>query len=237
MPKLKQYDADHFEITIKHNKIKFANNPAQPTYIKNRVDRILTKEPETIKWLDTHKPNSIFFDVGANIGIYSMYSAMVNNNKTFAFEPHAPTYKNLLDTINLNTNCRAWCVALGDDLQFTDIAIKNLHEGVADNIVGETGEYLHGCITIPMDMMMRWHLLPQPDYIKIDVDGYEDKVIVGAKQTFKNAKSLLIEIDRKHICWIDQIKDWGFELTGIHKRNEEENNYIFENVRNSRMYK
>ena len=48
--------------------------------IKWRVDTILSKEPETIEWIDSFKSDSkekiIFWDIGANIGLYSLYAAM-----------------------------------------------------------------------------------------------------------------------------------------------------------------
>ena len=66
------------------------------------MDRILSKEPETINWIKNFPKDSVFFDVGANIGIYTLYSAVMQQNKVFAFEPHAASYKNLLDSINLN---------------------------------------------------------------------------------------------------------------------------------------
>ena len=52
MPKLKQYSEKSFTAPIEGKVIRFANNPAQRTYIKNRVDRINTKEPETINWIN-----------------------------------------------------------------------------------------------------------------------------------------------------------------------------------------
>ena len=102
MPKLKSYDTDSFSFPIGNKSIIFANVKGQRTYIKNRMDRLMTKEPETIKWINTFDNDSVFFDVGANIGIYTLYSAMTRNNIVYAFEPHAASYKNLLDSINLN---------------------------------------------------------------------------------------------------------------------------------------
>ena len=107
MPKLRQYSDKSF--TAKG--IRFANNPAQRTYIKSRVDRIMGKEPETINWINGFKKNSIFFDIGANIGIYTLYSAVKIGNTVYSFEPHSVNYKNLLDSISLNglKNCYAFC--------------------------------------------------------------------------------------------------------------------------------
>ena len=52
MPKLKSFDMESFEFPIgKNKKILFANNKGHKTYIKNRMDRMLSKEPETIQWI------------------------------------------------------------------------------------------------------------------------------------------------------------------------------------------
>ena len=233
MPKLKSFDMESFTFPIgKDKKILFANNPGQKTYIKNRMDRMLTKEPETIKWINTFDKDSVFFDVGANVGIYSLYSAIVKQNKVYAFEPHAASYKNLLDSINLNnlSNCDAYCVALSNQVGLTNIKVKNMHEGVADNVVGERGDYYHGCTEFPLHFLVQRKILPQPDYIKIDVDGYEDKVIEGAMEVFKNCKSLLIEIEHRHSNFVDMITASGFTLESQHKRNDQEYNYIFVNA-------
>lgn len=55
-----------------------------------RVRTLLSKEPDTIKWIDNFKKNEkiIFWDVGANIGLFSIYSAFKHrdNIKVIAFE-------------------------------------------------------------------------------------------------------------------------------------------------------
>ena len=61
MPKLKSYDTDSFSFPIGKNTLKFANVRGQKTYIKNRMDRLLTKEPETIKWINQFERDSVFF--------------------------------------------------------------------------------------------------------------------------------------------------------------------------------
>lgn len=229
MPKLKSYPNEYFQFNYKEKKILFANIKDQKTYIKNRVDRILSKEPETIEWINTFEKDSTFFDIGANVGIYSLYSAVMRNNNVFAFEPHAASYKNLLDSINLNNlqNCSAYCIAISDKVSLSSMHVKNMHEGVASNIVGEKGDYYHGCTQLPLNFLIERKMVPQPDYIKIDVDGFEDKVIEGAMNVFQNTKQILVEIDNKHINYVAMIEALGFKLKSKHKRNENEYNYIF----------
>ena len=229
MPKLKQYSDKSFTIPIKGKVIHFANNPAQRTYIKNRVDRILSKEPETINWMKSFSKQSIFFDIGANIGIYTLYSAIIHENKVYSFEPHSVNYKNLLDSISLNglKNCHAFCFAVSNQMALSSMQIKDMYEGVADNIVGVRGDYYHGCVEMPLDFLVSKGTLPQPDYIKIDVDGFEDRVYKGAMSTIQQAKSVLIEVDQKHEHIVSNIINLGLRLESKHRRNSEEYNYIF----------
>ena len=61
---------------------------------KYRARSFNDKEPEMLNWLDEHlRDGDVFFDVGANVGIYSIYAALRNSDVTvYAFEPE---YSNL----------------------------------------------------------------------------------------------------------------------------------------------
>ena len=67
-----------------------------------RVKSLFSKEPITIEWIRSFENNSIFWDIGANIGLNSLYAALVNNSKVFAFEPAASNYFCLCKNIELN---------------------------------------------------------------------------------------------------------------------------------------
>jgi len=49
--------------------------------------RIIAKEPDTLMWIDKIPEHSVFWDVGANVGLYSCYAAKARNCIVFAFEP------------------------------------------------------------------------------------------------------------------------------------------------------
>ena len=51
-----------------------------------RAKTLLTKEPETINWLNHMPEGSVLWDIGANIGTYSIYAAK-NNIRVIAVEP------------------------------------------------------------------------------------------------------------------------------------------------------
>src|ERR1051325_5936164 len=57
-----------------------------------RALTILTKQPATIQWIDSFLPNSVFWDVGANVGVYTLYAARRGAAQVVAFEPAAVNY-------------------------------------------------------------------------------------------------------------------------------------------------
>ena len=63
------------------------------------------KEPETIEWIDSFDQSKkiIFWDIGANIGIYSVYAATkFNNIEVVSFEPSTSNLRVLSRNISIN---------------------------------------------------------------------------------------------------------------------------------------
>jgi len=67
-----------------------------------RIDTFATKEPETLSWIDTFERNAVFWDIGANIGLYSCYAAKSTDCKVYAFEPSIFNLELLGRNISLN---------------------------------------------------------------------------------------------------------------------------------------
>ena len=86
-----------------------AGHEQRPTYsfvcpnrtVSWRVTTFLTKEPETIEWIDTFAPGDVLFDIGANIGCYSIYAAS-RSVRVMAFEPESQNYALINQNIFLN---------------------------------------------------------------------------------------------------------------------------------------
>ena len=52
-----------------------------------RVKTFFTKEPETIAWMGEFGSGEVMVDVGANVGMYSIWAAKTRGVRVFAFEP------------------------------------------------------------------------------------------------------------------------------------------------------
>src|SRR6266446_5011490 len=80
-----------------------------------RTQTLLTKEPQTIAWIDAMEHGAILWDIGANVGCYSLYAAK-RGLRVIAFEPSAANYAVLIRNIRLNQMqlpIDAYCIALG----------------------------------------------------------------------------------------------------------------------------
>jgi len=95
-------DSAYKSINVLDKEIKFF----VPNQLLNwRVDTFFTKEPETLEWIDNFekKENLIFWDIGANIGLYSIYNSIKNpKSTTIAFEPSSSNLRVLTRNISIN---------------------------------------------------------------------------------------------------------------------------------------
>lgn len=84
------------KITVNGKDLHFATPDARARW---RVETLYTKEPDTIAWIERFEPNSVFWDVGANIGIYSLYAAAFGH-EVYAFEPDAGLFAALTSGVD-----------------------------------------------------------------------------------------------------------------------------------------
>ena len=86
---------------IIHNKIKvYFANPNR--LCVNRARYFSEKEPETLEWIDKIEVGAVLWDIGANIGLYSVYAAKTRSCLVFAFEPSVFNLEFLARNIYMN---------------------------------------------------------------------------------------------------------------------------------------
>ena len=84
----------------KKYKIKFFA-PNSLTY--HRAQNLFTASPQIIEWLNSFEKNSVFFDIGSNIGIYSLYVCFLKKNiSIYSFEPSTNNLRVLTKNIFIN---------------------------------------------------------------------------------------------------------------------------------------
>lgn len=214
--------------TVYHKGLKFVLST--PNGLNHyRADTFSTKEPETLEWIDNFQQNSVMWDIGANVGLYSCYAAKSKNCKVYSFEPSVFNLELLAKNIWLNnlTSCVSIVpMPLNDTIGFNKLNMSSVLWGGALSTFGETygfdGEQLNtvfefSTIGFTMNDSNKLLQIPIPDYIKIDVDGIEHLILKGGDEILKNAKSVLIEVDDNFEIQANQtsdlLKQCGLELS------------------------
>lgn len=168
-----------------------------------RVRTLMTKEPETIEWMDTFNEGDVFWDIGANIGLYSIYAAMKKKCRVLAFEPGAANHLLLNRNIEINRQSRnvsAFCVALSNRTEIASLNMETTQFGGSMSNFGCTRSvkpFEQGMIGYAVDDFIKTFDPPFPNHIKIDVDGIESKILEGAEKTLSDSRltSLQVEFD------------------------------------------
>ncbi len=164
-------------------------------------------QPEIPKWIDTFDQNSVFIDIGANIGLFSLYAAK-KNHKVIAIEPESLNFAclnlNIKDN-NLNDKINAFPIALNNKFEISNLNLSVMKFGGSgstfDRQINDQGVYFdpiykQGSISFSLDDFLD-RTRNIPNYIKIDVDGNELRVIQGMTETLRKnqLKSICIELN------------------------------------------
>ncbi len=218
-----------------------------------RVDTFFSKEPETLEWIDSFekKKNLIFWDIGANIGLYSIYNSLKNpESTTIAFEPSSSNLRVLTRNISINNlekKIKIVSIPLTNKKNtFQEMKEGQFIEGGAMNSFGEKfdfegkefqGSMKYNLLGTTMNYFIENSILEIPDYIKIDVDGIEHLIIEGGNKFLTNqkVKSLSIEINEnfkeQYKKVLDLMKKNNFKV--LHKKH---NDHLFENSKFKKVY-
>lgn len=191
-----------------------------------RAEWLDKKEPETLEWINGFGEGEILFDVGANVGVFSLYAALHRRCEVFAFEPEAKNYACLNKNIFLNRlgrRVKALNIGLHDATRIEFLQLHDLASGAALHSVGEAidwrgnrfeAQFEQAVLAFRLDELVEQFRLPPPDHMKIDVDGNELKVIRGAARTLSDPrfKSLQIELKEGDKELIEAIEGCGLKL-------------------------
>ncbi len=214
---------------------------------KWRVDSLFEKEPITLEWIAGFQNTDVLVDVGANVGMYSVWAATTRGTRVYAFEPESQNYATLNKNIVLNHldgKVTAYCLALSDRFEYNELHLSSFSIGGSCHSFAERVDFKHepvtpaysqGCVAARLDDLVAAGVVPVPDHIKIDVDGIEPKVVAGALQTVKQprVRSLLIEINqnlRDHMELVSALRSLGFSYDTAQVAAAERNSGAFKGV-------
>lgn len=204
---------------------------------RKRLRTLFSKEPITLAWIHTFGEGETLYDIGANVGMYTVYAAVMRDASVYAFEPEALNYAELNKNIYLNElhgRVLAYCLALSDVDKVDRLLLSDFGLGIsyhdfeenswtsdkqfaADWKVSKDNRREQGCIGRRLDSLLA-EGIPVPQHIKIDVDGLEHRVVEGMIETLRRSelKTVLIEINfdnPRNLAIIDRMTELGWRFS------------------------
>lgn len=155
-----------------------------------RALSLLTKQPGTIAWIDTFPPQSVFWDVGANIGVYTLYAAR-RGARVVAIEPAAVNQFLLAANCEANrVDDRVQCLmlGLGSGARIAQLEVSQFVPAASFKFEGKGAQQLPGrqaALVLSMDRLVEEYGVACPNYIKIDAPGFTEEIISGAARTLQ----------------------------------------------------
>ena len=211
-----------------------------------RVESFSTKEPETLEWLDDLPEVGTLWDIGANVGLYSIYAAKKRNCRVVAFEPSVFNLELLARNVFIN-NLQdqvtiapfALCEGLGTSLMRMTTTKWGGALSTFGKEVGWDGESIKEVFAfqtfgVSMDQAVSVLNLPHPNFIKMDVDSIEHFILQNGPDVLSNIQGILVEINDNFIEQSDKSKD-ALERAGLTLK-EKLHSEMFEDTKYSSSY-
>lgn len=201
----------YFQISVNDSILKIFGTYASELW---RIKSLFVKEPTTIAWLNKFRRGCKFVDIGANIGLYSLYASQVMGAKVSSFEVSPANLYRLILNVNLNgaqDRVDVFGVGLGKTATILPLKLNGLGVGFAnhsfpaaekdadapfDNRLSDAKDLVH-LQAHSLDWLISEGQVSLPNHIKIDVDGIESDILDGMSNTLAlpSLETVLVEID------------------------------------------
>ena len=171
-------------------------NPSEDAGVELSLHETGTYEKGILTFLQSNlRKGDCFVDVGANIGLMSIFASncVGNEGQVLAYEAHPKTAELLKENIGLNQllNIQVCQYALGSEEGQTKIYDNwQINRGGASLIVKTNDSVAFDIEIHQLDNKIPSNLIPK--VIKIDVEGFELEVLKGASETIKRFQPILI---------------------------------------------
>lgn len=184
--------------------------------------RACEKEPFTVEWLESLGDADVLYDIGANVGSYSLIAAKARGARVVAFEPASASYAVLCENIRANdaSSIIAIPVALAATSGLTTFRYASMRPGAAHHNAEGRTVYEQPMPAFRLDDLVTLLELPRPTHLKIDVDGAEVDILAGATATLAGAsvRSVLAELRAGDDRAAGILEAAGFGLAGTYDR-------------------
>jgi FkbM family methyltransferase len=159
------------------------------------------------------RKGSTFYDIGANVGFYSLLASfLIDPGTVFAFEPLPRNVGYLQRHLVLNgvRNVKVLEMAISDEIGTAKFQTEQTGAMGQLNAAGDL------CVKMStLDALLQSGEISPPDYIKMDIEGAEFGALVGAKRCFEEYKPelfLATHGEQVHKNCIQLLRAWNYEV-------------------------
>lgn len=193
---------DNVTYTVRHGILKGLRRRGglgwTPEWIAGRDE---SEEHRYFRALDLR--GKVVYDVGAFVGLFALHCSRTAT-RVICYEPLDKTRERLTENLSLNNvrNATIRPFAVGRESATLELSFDplmpggaSLSESVAAGIVGGRDSQRRRVQVTTLDLDIPEAELPPPDFIKIDVEGFELDALIGAQQTLRaHRPSLYLEM-------------------------------------------
>jgi FkbM family methyltransferase len=149
------------------------------------------------------KPGDTFIDIGANVGLYTLIAAqrVGEEGHIYAFEPSTKSYQRLVENVRLNqlTNVTCFRLGLSDTVNTLQMTVSldgyDAWNSFAKPVRGRSfGSEMVECIRLD-DFFEREDLLGRVAMMKIDVEGWESRVLLGGYKVLSREDAPILQVE------------------------------------------
>jgi FkbM family methyltransferase len=139
------------------------------------------------------KDNAVVIDAGGNLGVFAIMVAKNHPSATvYAMEPSADNFALLKKNTAAYPNIQCFNMGLGEQAAERRLHVSLQSSGVhkfdgstLDNIPLDGGEKEESAKIVTLDSFMAQQGISRFDFLKIDTEGYEAKILMGAAESIK----------------------------------------------------
>ncbi|WP_435065590.1 FkbM family methyltransferase [Halobaculum sp. EA56] len=186
-----------------------------PTYNEWTDLNPVEERPVLARLVSDLRPDDVFYDIGANIGLYSCLVADAVSGPVFAFEPHPANADRLEENVELNgAEVTVFRCALADSTGSAELNVTLDEIGSAGHsLVSDPSEGLDR-VTVETrrgDEFVTEQGLPRPTVLKIDVEGAESAVLDGLDSTLSDSRCRAVYCETH----ADRLASQGSSVTAV----------------------
>ena len=199
------------------------------------VRRVTPAEVLRFKWIQNLGIRTVV-DIGANVGQFSLKARkLFPEAKIYAFEPLRLCYERLVHVMHQDQNFAGFNHGLGDDNFETEIfrskfspasSLRQHTVSLVRNFPYSTLDHVERVQIRTLDNVAQNLAFQKNILVKIDVQGYEDKVLDGGRKTMSEVKLVIVETSFEPLYLrqplfrqiYDRLTDAGFTYGGCMDR-------------------